>query len=121
MKKKAHIKMLLDFQDIISKISDGREIADSCYMLLSDSIDKILSMDNSHAQFHAKYLMGIMGHSIAAILLLHIGNETGNKDFIEAGKLYFQKYVKKEDYDKDALETAESLIHVERQERSLKN
>ena len=58
---------------------------------------------------------------MAAILLLHIGNETGNKDFTEAGKLYFQRYVKKEDYDKDALETAESLIHVERQERSLKN
>ncbi len=121
MKKKAHIKMLLDFQDIISDISDGRETADSCYMLLRDSIDKILSMDNSQAQFHAKYLMDIMGNSMASMLLLHIGNETGNNDFIKVGKLYFQRYVKKEDYDKDAPESGESLIHIERQERSLKN
>ncbi len=121
MKKKAHIKMLLDFQKTVSETRDGREIADSCYNLIRESIDKILSMDSTEAQFHAKYLMDIMGNSMASILLLHIGNKTGNEDFIKAGKLYFKRYVKKEDYDMDTMQSSESLIHVERQERSLRN
>jgi hypothetical protein len=121
MRKKAHIRMLQDFQKTVSDIHEGRETADSCYKILKESIDSILSMDNNEAQFHAKYLMDLMGNAMASILLLHIGNKAGNNDFIEAGKLYFLRYVRKGDYDRDTLELAGSLIGIERLERSLKN
>ena len=121
MKKKAHIRMLQDFQKTVSEITGGKETADSCYKLLKESIDSILSMDNTEAQYHAKYLMDVMGNSMAAILLLHIGNKTGNNDFIKAGNLYFLRYVKKGDYDRDTIESSEPLIRVEMEERSLKN
>jgi alkylation response protein AidB-like acyl-CoA dehydrogenase len=121
MKKKAHIRLLSDFSGIISEIRDERKTAEICYGYMKESIDKLVAMGNDEAQFHAKYCMEAMGHSMAAILLIHIGNKTGNDDFIKAGSLYAKRFVQKEDYDSSAMETAASLIHVDRIQRSIKN
>lgn len=121
MKKKAHIQLLSDFKNILSEIREEKSTAESCYHSLEESIDKLLSMGMEEAQFHAKYSMEVMGHSMAAILLIHIGNKTGNNDFIRAGSLYARRFVKKEDYESKALEDADQIIHVDIKERSLKN
>ena len=73
------------------------------------------------SQFHAKYSMEVMGHSMAAILLIHIGNSTGNRDFIKVGLLYARRFVKKGDYYSEAMDDADLLIYVDRTERSIKN
>ena len=78
-------------------------------------------MDDIASQFHAKYLMDSIGNSMASILLIYIGNKTGNNDFITAGRLYFQRYVKKIDYDNDTLSLCDSLINIEGPERLIKN
>ncbi|MFG1390511.1 acyl-CoA dehydrogenase family protein [Acidiplasma aeolicum] len=120
-RKEAHIKMLQDFNRMVNEIKDGRDIASSCYSIINESIDRILSMDDMESQFHAKYLMDLIGNSMASILLIYMGNKTGNNDFITAGKLYFRRYVEKKDYDNDALPLSDSLIHIERRERLIKN
>ncbi|KQB35413.1 acyl-CoA dehydrogenase family protein [Acidiplasma cupricumulans] len=120
-RKEAHIKMLQDFNKMVNEIKDGREIASSCYSIINESIDRILSMDDIASQFHAKYLMDSIGNSMASILLIYIGNKTGNNDFITAGNLYFQRYVKKIDYDNDVLSLCDSLINIEGPERLIKN
>ena len=120
-RKEAHIKMLQDFNRMVNEIKDGRDIASSCYSIINESIDRILSMDDIASQFHAKYLMDSIGNSMASILLIYIGNKTGNNDFITAGRLYFQRYVKKIDYDNDTLSLCDSLINIEGPERLIKN
>ena len=120
-RKEAHIKMLQDFNRMVNEIKDGRDIASSCYSIINESIDRILSMDDIASQFHAKYLMDSIGNSMACILLVYIGNKTGNNDFITAGNLYFQRYVKKIDYDNDVLSLCYSLINIEGPERLIKN
>ena len=121
MRKNAHIKLLSDFGDIVSKIREEKETAESCYRSLKESIEKLLSMGAMESQFHAKFSMEVMGHSMAAILLIHIGNSTGNRDFIKVGSLYARRFVKKEDYDSKTMDDADLLIHVGRTERSVKN
>ena len=120
-RKEAHIKMLQDFNRMVNEIKDGRDIASSCYSIINESIDRILSMDDIASQFHAKYLMDSIGNSMASILLIYIGNKTGNNDFITAGRLYFQRYVKKIDYDNDTLSLCDSLINIEGPDRLIKN
>ena len=120
-RKEAHIKMLQDFNRMVNEIKDGKDTASSCYTIINESIDRIISMDNMESQFHAKYLMDLIGNSMACILLIYMGNKTGNNDFITAGKLYFRRYVEKKDYDNDALPLSDSLIHIERRERLIKN
>jgi acyl-CoA dehydrogenase len=119
MRKKAHIMLLSDFKDIISEIKDGKEVAETCYKILKENIEEILAMEQGEAEFHAKYIMEIMGHSMAAILLMHIGNRSENSNFIKAGKLYARRFVEKRDYDSAA--DADTLIHISRIGRSLKN
>ena len=120
-RKEAHIKMLQDFNKMVNEIKDEKDTASSCYTIINESIDRIISMDNMESQFHAKYLMDLIGNSMASILLIYMGNKTGNNDFITAGKLYFRRYVEKKDYDNDALPLSDSLIHIERRERLIKN
>ncbi|WP_337860383.1 acyl-CoA dehydrogenase family protein [Ferroplasma sp.] len=119
MRKKAHIQLLSDFKELVSEIKEEKNTAESCYKLLKDGIEKLLIMDTEEAQFHAKYIMETMGHSMAALLLMQIGNKTGNIDFKKAGKLYAERYVKREDYDNSA--DADSLIHIDREQRAIKN
>jgi len=121
MKKKAHIQLLSDFKNILSEIREEKATAEACYHSLEESIDKLLSMGIEEAQFHAKYSMEVMGHSMAAILLIHIGNKTGNNDFVKAGSLYARRFVEKEDYESKALDDADQIIHVDMKERTLKN
>jgi len=121
MRKKAHIELLNDFKNILSEIADGKDVAESCYNSLKNSIDKLLSMGTDEAQFHAKYIMEVMGNSMASMLLMHIGNKTNNNNFIKSGKLYFERFLNKNDYESSAIDDVDEIIHVDNMEKSIKN
>ncbi|MEM0140184.1 MAG: acyl-CoA dehydrogenase family protein [Ferroplasma sp.] len=120
-KKNAHKKLLKDFRNIVDEIKDGRDEAEADYTILNDSIEKLLKYSADEAQFYSKNLMAKMGNSMASILLIEIGNRTLNDRYITSGIMYYQRFVKNEDYGVEMIERADSIIHIDKISEFIKN
>ncbi len=112
-KKGAHLQLLDDMKVLAKEITEGKEIVESAELEIEDALSKLATYTDIEAQFYAKDILMTLGHSIAVILLAHIGSKLNLDRFITIAKLYADKYLKGKSYTRDIIEKARDLFVIE--------
>lgn len=113
VKKNAHFQLLNDMKNLIKEIKEGKEIAQYAELKIEETLSKIATYNDIEAQFYAKDILMMLGHSIAVILLTHIGSKLNIDRFILVAKLYSDKWMEGKSYPRDTVERAKELFMIE--------
>jgi hypothetical protein len=112
-KKKAHTTLLEDMRSLLGGISDGKDLAQRMLKGMEEALSELSSGDATAAEFSSKDVLNRLGHSIAAIMLLAVGNGLGMQRFVSMANLYALHYVEGKPYPPEALSGARELFAVD--------
>jgi len=112
-KKNAHMTLLEDMKSIVGGISDGRDVAERALKGTEDALSPLSSADATAAEFSAKDVLNILGHSTATIMLLAIGNRLRKQRFVPIARLYSLHFVEGKPYPPQALSGARELFSID--------
>jgi len=112
-KKNAHLALLDDMRTLEGGIVDGREVAESALKEMEEALARLSSSDDTAAQFNAKDTLNILGHGIATIMLLRIGNGLGIQRFVSVARLYALHFLEGRPYPAESLADARSIYAID--------
>ena len=112
-KKKAHVTLLEDTKSLLGEIVEGREVAEQSLKSMEEALAQLSSVDLSAAEFSAKDALNRLGHSIATIMLLTIGNRLRMQRFVSIARLYALHFVEGKPYPPEALPSARNLFAID--------
>ncbi len=112
-KKNAHLTMLDDMRNLQGGITEGRDVAEHALKQMEDGLGFLTSTDDSAAQFSAKDALNALGHGIATIMLLRVGNELGITRFVSVARLYARRFLEGMPYPAGALADARRLFSID--------
>lgn len=112
-KKRAHIPLLRDMESILEEIHEGRSVAQLAFSTIKETLVQLANYNEIEAQFYAKEILMTLGHSIAVMLLAHVGNKLGLSRFITLANLYSTRYLKRRDFDREIISKLRDLILIE--------
>jgi alkylation response protein AidB-like acyl-CoA dehydrogenase len=113
-KKNAHLTLLEDTRSIAGGITDGRDAAERALKGMEEALSRVSSSDARAVEFSAKDVLNRLGHSIATITLLGVGNRLSMQRFISVAQLYLLHFVDGRPYPPDALASAMDLFAIDR-------
>ena len=112
-KKNAHLTLVDDMKSLEGGIKEGRDIAEQALKGMQDALLRLSSSDATAAEFSAKDTLNLLGHSIATIMLLRVGNGLGMERFISIARLYALHFLEGKPYPPASLADARSLFAVD--------
>lgn len=112
-KKNAHLTLLEDMRSLVSGITDSSNVADSVLKGIKDTLAQLSSDDATAAEFSAKDTLNCLGHRIATIMLLAVGNGLAMRRFMSIAQLYSLHFVEGKPYPPEALPGARELFAVD--------
>ena len=112
-KKKAHATLLEDMGSLLDGITEGKDLAQSGVKGIEEALSVLSSGDAAAAEFSAKDTLNRLGHSIATIMLLAIGNKLEMQRFISIGRLYALHFAEGKPYPSEALGSARELFAID--------
>jgi len=112
-KKNAHIQLINDMKSLINELKEGKETALLAESKIEETLSKLRAYTETEAQFYAKDILMTLGHSIAVILLTHIGSRLNLDRFTLIAKLYADKYLEGKSYPIDVIGKAKELFVIE--------
>jgi len=112
-KKNSHLTLLADAKFIADRITDGRDAAERTLRSIEEALAQLNSGDARAAEFSSKDTLNRLGHSIATIMLLAIGNKLGKQRFVSIGRLYSLHFVEARPYPPEALADAKDLFAID--------
>ena len=113
-KKNAHLTLLEDMKSTVGGIADGRDAAERGLTAIEEALAQLASDDGGSAEFSAKDALNRLGHSIATITLLGVGNKLGMQRFATVGRLYSLHFVEARPYPPEALAGAKDLFTIDK-------
>jgi acyl-CoA dehydrogenase len=112
-KKNAHVTLLDDMRTLQGGIVEGREIAEFALKGMEEAIARLSSSDETAAQFYAKDMLSALGHGIATIMLLRVGNGLGVHRFTSVARLYALHFLEGKPYPAESLADARKLFAID--------
>ncbi len=112
-KKNAHITLLDDMRNLQGGIIEGREVAEAALKGMEEALAQLASSDDRTAQFTSKDTLNVLGHGIATITLLRVGNGLGFQRFISIARLYAAHFLDGKPYPTESLTDARRLFAVD--------
>jgi len=113
VKKKAHLTLLEDMRSLAGGIAEGRDVAEKGLNGIGEALAQLSSGDATAAEFSAKDALDRLGHSIATIMLLAVGNKLGTQRFVSIARLYALHFVEGKPYPPEALHGARELFALD--------
>ncbi|MEM3638208.1 MAG: acyl-CoA dehydrogenase family protein [Conexivisphaerales archaeon] len=120
VKKKAHLSMLNDIDELGKAVSKGRGLFEEGRKAIVSSFSSLAGMGERESQFHAKETLERVGHAYATLMLLHLGNAMDSERFIDVATIYNDRFVRGSGIDSNALETASRIINIDEVEMVVK-
>ncbi len=111
-KKNAHLTLLDDMRTLEGGIVEGREVAELVLKYMEEALAE-LSSEETVAEFGAKDLLNVLGHGIATIMLLKVGNSLGIQRFTSVARLYATHFLEGKPYPAESLEEARNVFAVD--------
>ena len=112
-KKNAHTTLLEDMRPLLDEIAQGHDLAQRTLEGMEEAISQLSSADATAAEFSAKDTLNSLGHSIATLMLLAVGNKLGMQRFVSIARLYALRFVEGKPYPPDALPGARELFAID--------
>ena len=112
-KKNAHLALLDDMRALEGGIVDGREVAESALKEMEDALARLTSSDDTVAEYTAKDTLNVLGHGVATIMLLRIGNGLGIQRFVSVARLYARHYLEGRPYPAESLADASRVFAID--------
>jgi hypothetical protein len=112
-KKAAHLTLRDDMNRLTQKMREGKEAAQDAESRIQEAFGRLPSFSDNEIQFYAKDTLNTIGHAVASILLLDIGNKLGIERFLSVGRLYAHRYLDGQPYGKETLQTCRRLLAIE--------
>ena len=112
-KKQAHLTLLDDMRKTRDKIVEGKDVAELAVKKIEEATARLSTHDGECAQFYGKDVLNVLGHGIATVMLLEIGNRSDAR-FIDVGRFYSLRFLEGKWYGEDAVVGAEKLFAIDR-------
>ena len=112
-KKRAHTTLLEDMRSLVGGIADGQDLAQRMLKGMEEGLFQLSSADATAAEFSSKDVLNSLGHSIATIMLLAVGNKLGMQRFVSMARLYSLHFVEGKPYPTEALSGARELFSID--------
>ncbi len=112
-KKNAHLTLLDDARQLAGGTHDGRDVADQALKSMEEALALLSSGGSTAAEFYAKDSLSRLGHSVAVITLLGVGNRLGMPRFVSIAELYALHFIKGKPYPHEALAEAKGLFALD--------
>ncbi len=113
VKKNAHLSLLDDMRHLEGRVSEGKELAKRALNAMEAALARLSSSEDKAAQFQAKDALSTLGHGIATIMLLRIGNEPGTERFVSVANLYATHFLEGKPYPVESLRDARWVFAVD--------
>lgn len=112
-KKNAHLALLEDMNSMVGGITDERDAAARALKGIKETLSQLTSGDARSAEFSAKDALNRLGHSVATITLLGVGNKLGMQRFLTLARLYSLHFVEARPYPQEAMADAKGLFAID--------
>ena len=112
-KKNAHLTLLEDMKSLLGELTEGRDVADQALKCMEDALSRLSSSDPTAAEFYAKDALSRLGHSVATMMLLSVGNKLGMPRFIDVARAYSLRFLEVKPFAAEALPGAQSLFSID--------
>ncbi len=112
-KKQAHRALLDDLASRTGRTGEGRALAERATAEVGTALKELVSATPDAAQFAAKDLVFSLGHSLATVLLLELGERLRAPRFTAVGKLYATRFLERRPYPSGALSEARSIFAID--------
>ena len=112
-KKKAHTTLLEDTTSLLGGITEGQDLAQLTLKGMQEALSQVSSGGATAAEFSSKDVLNRLGHSIATIMLLAVGNKLGMQRFTSIARLYALHFVEGRPYPSETLPEARELFAVD--------
>ena len=112
-KKKAHTTLLEDMKSVLGGITEGQDLAQRMLKAMEEALSPLSSVDATAAEFSSKDVLNRLGHSIATVMLLAVGNRPGMQRFVAIARLYALHFVEGKPYPPEALPGARELFAID--------
>ena len=113
IKKKAHLTLLDDMKNLRRSMVDGKETAESALKSMEGVLARLSSLGVEAAQYYAKDALNSLGHSMATMLLLAVGNSLGIQRFVSVAELYSLRFLEGMPFPPESLTGARDLFSVD--------
>ena len=113
VKKNAHMTLLEDVKSILGGITDGKDLAQQDVRGMEEALSQLSSGDPAAVEFSSKDALNRLGHSIATIMLLAVGNKLRMQRFVAIARLYALHFVEGKPYPSEALPEARELFAID--------
>ncbi len=115
--KHAHTTLLNDLERFRGRIVEGKDLAELGERRVQDELRRLSSLSQAEAQFCAKEALNVIGHAIATIVLLDIGNRLKTERFLTGGRLYATRFLEGIAYPAEILRDARRFLEIDKIER----
>jgi len=112
-KKKAHTTLLEDTTSLLGGITEGQDLAQLTLKGMQEALSQVSSGGATAAEFSSKDVLNRLGHSIATIMLLAVGNKLGMQRFTSIARLYALHFIEGRPYTSETLPEARELFAVD--------
>ena len=114
VKKKAHVTLLEDMRSIVGRIANGRDVAEQAMKGMEETLAQLSSGDPRAVEFSAKDALNRLGHSIAVMVLLDVGDRLRIHRFVSIARLYSLHFIDGKPYPPEALTSARELFAIDK-------
>lgn len=112
-KKNAHMTLLDDMRTLEGGIVEGREVAEFALKGMEEALSALSSSNETAAEFSAKDTLNVLGHGIATMMLLRVGNGLGIQRFVSVARLYALHFLEGKPYPAESLSEARKVFAVD--------
>jgi acyl-CoA dehydrogenase len=112
-KKNAHMTLLDDMRTLEGGIVEGREVAELALKDMEEVLSALSSSGETAAEFSAKDTLNVLGHGIATMMLLRVGNGLGIQRFVSVARLYARHFLEGKPYPAESLSGARKVFAVD--------
>ena len=112
-KKNAHLALLDDMRTLEGGIIEGREVAELALKGMEEALAGLASSEGGAAEFGAKDTLNVLGHGVATMMLLKIGNALGMQRFVSVARLYALHFFEGKPYPAESLKEARKVFALD--------
>ncbi len=112
-KRNAQLTLLDDMRSLQGGIIEGREVAENALSEMEKALARLASSTDTAAQFSSKDTLNVLGHGIATIMLLRVGNGLALQRFVSVAELYAGHFLAGRPYPAEALAGAKMVFAVD--------
>ena len=112
-KKNAHLPLLADMRTVRDRIVEGKDGAALAVRRMEESLTSLATASPEVAQFSAKDTLATLGHGIATVLLLAVGDQLKVPRMTLIGRLYASHLLEGKPYSGEVLREARRVFAID--------